>query len=577
MKLVIVESPSKCKKIESLLGKKEFRCVASVGHICEIANGLKGIDKDTFLPAYAIKKGKGGVVKKLVKECKEAETVYLATDPDREGEAIAYHLCLFLKLSVVKTPRVRFHELTGEAVRKAFAEPSLVDMNLVRAQQARQVLDLYVGYKLSPFLWKAVGPRLSAGRCQTPALRMLFDREQRVKDPQHLPSTLVMTADFNPGLQKSVLLHAPKEWERFEEIIKSMKKHPLFVIADTKSTNRLQNPPPPFITSSVQQDCHSTFHYSPQHTMAILQSLYEKGKITYMRTDSPALSENCIEECQVQIHKKYGPDYFEKRVYASTSSTSQEAHEAIRPTHMALEMVGQSFSEHEQKVYRRVWQRTMASQMVAYRFTETVVLIQCENTSTTFQNTRHVPRHQGWKSVYFITTTSQDSEEVPKPPPPLQSRVEWQQGEVVQEFQKGKGRHSEATLIKELEKHGIGRPSTFASLCSKIVERKYASLSNVKGITVPVFRAFVDREFKINITKDKVTLGNDHGKFVVTPTGQQVLLCLSQKFPWVLDYSFTQKMESDLETIVVDKKKYNTVLGSYVSKIEDSLQNSQTL
>jgi len=431
---------------------------------------------------------------------------------------------------------------------------------------------------LSPFLWKVVGPRLSAGRCQTPALRMLLDREHRVKDPQQLPSTLVMTADFHPDFQKSVLLEPPKEWERFEEIIETMKKHPDFVVSELKSTNRLQNSPPPFITSSVQQDCHSTFHYSPQHTMSILQSLYEKGKITYMRTDSPALSENCIEECEVQIHKKYGPNFFEKRVYASKSATSQEAHEAIRPTHMALEILGQSFSEHEQKVYHRVWQRTMASQMVAYRFTETVIKIQCENTSVAFQNTRHVPRHQGWKSVYgpgTTTSSSQEGKEMPKVPP-LQSRVEWQKGEVVQEFQKGKGRHSEATLIKELEKHGIGRPSTFASLCSKIVERRYASISNVKGITVPVFRAFIDSDFRVDIVNERATIGSDHGKFVVTPTGQQVLLCLSQKFPWVLDYSFTQKMESDLETIVVDKKNYKNVLGSYVSKIEESLQSSES-
>jgi DNA topoisomerase-1 len=563
MKLVIVESPSKCKKIESLLGNG-YRCKASVGHICEIANGLKGIDHQTLLPTYRLLKGKAGVVKKLGTECRGADnTVFLATDPDREGEAIAYHLCLFLKLCPRTTPRVRFHELTRDAVGKAFAEPSRIDMNLVRAQQARQVLDLYVGYKISPFLWKAVGPRLSAGRCQTPALRMLWQREQQLRDPRQFTSRLHMTADFDHGLVQSILLQPPAVWKDFLTVVDRMKKNPCFEVKEVKTTTKRQNPPPPFITSSIQQDCHTTFHYSPSVCMSILQSLYEKGKITYMRTDSPALSETAMTECREQVEKQYGTEFSETRVYASSSATSQEAHEAIRPTRMAVKELAPSFTEPERKVYLRIWRRTMASQMVAYRFSETVTMVQHRASSSVldFQHTGRQSLHMGWKIVYGVSPeTSHD-------PVLLGTTVLWQRGEVVQEYEKGRGRHSEATLIRELEKHGIGRPSTFASLCTKILERRYAVIKNVQGITVSRFRATISSQFFVETKEERVTLGTDHGKYVVSETGQQVLAYLSTHFPWLLDYSFTRGMEADLETIVSDQGRYHAILESYLSKI----------
>lgn len=560
MRLVIVESPSKCKKIEGLLGPG-YRCLASVGHICEIANGLQGIDPVTLLPSYTIVRGKTKVVRQLQKECREAEAVLLATDPDREGEAIAYHLCLFLKLSPLTTPRVCFHEITREAVQTAFAHPSLLDMNLVRAQQARQVLDLYVGYKVSPLLWRTVGPRLSAGRCQTPALRMLWDRELSLKDPSTLDSHLTMTANFDAGFLHCALLNPPKRWEHFVALVQEMKRFPHFILSDARVQNRLQNPPAPFITSTIQQDCHDALHLSPQRCMSILQSLYEKGMITYMRTDSPALSETAILDCRAVIENKYGADNFERRLHASKSATSQEAHEAIRPTQMSKEELEAPFTDPEKKVYRRLWQRTLASQMVAYRFAETTATIRC-GTLATFQHTGRETRHMGWKLVYDTTP------EVSPVIPPMPLAVPWRGGLVTQEFEKGRGRHSESTLVRHLEKHGIGRPSTFASLCAKIIERKYATITDVAGITVLCRRLLIDEAFSTQQKEEVVTLGRDKKKYVVTAVGQRVLDYLSAHCPLILDYAFTRGMESDLEIISGDQARYHSVLASYLSRVD---------
>lgn len=565
MKLVIVESPSKCKKIEDLLGPGH-RCRASVGHICEIANGLAGIDPVTLLPSYAIVKGKTKVVRALQKECREAESVTLATDPDREGEAIAYHLCLFLKLSPLTTKRVRFHELTRDAVRGAFAHPSLLDMNLVRAQQARQVLDLYVGFKVSPLLWKNVGPRLSAGRCQTPALRMLSDRERSLTDPSNLTSHLVMTADFDEeGFCGCVLQRPPKSWDDFVALVDSMRHDPRFVLWEFEDHPKIQNPPPPFITSTVQQDCHGTFHYSPQFCMSVLQSLYEKGKITYMRTDSPTLSEIAVAACRSIIEEKFGVSNFEKRVYASKSVTAQEAHEAIRPTDVAVEELCTNFTDPEKKVYRRIWQRTVASQMVAHRFTERVAKIRCSSTID-FEHTSRETRALGWKLVYGAMP-----EVAPPIPGPLPCPLGWQKGVITQEFEKSRGRHSESTLVRELEKRGIGRPSTFASLCAKVVERGYAEKKSVDGITVPRVRATIDKDFVLEKGQEEVTLGRDVAKYVVTPTGHQVLGYLSTKVPLILDYALTSAMERDLEIVAQDATQYHKILGSYLSRVDACL------
>jgi len=536
-----------------------------VGHICEIQNGLKGIQKDTLLPCYVLSRGKKRVVQQIQQHCREATTVYLATDPDREGEAIAYHLCLFLGLCPETTPRVRFHEITKPAVLHAVANPTTLDMDLVRAQQARQVLDLYVGYKISPLLWKAVAPKLSAGRCQTPALRMVLDREKQVKDPRHLKRRLVLTADFDQGFSGCVLVHPPlTSWADAENTVDALyaEKGRVTVIEKTVKLCR-QPPPPPFRTSTIQQDAHAALGLSPQHTMAVLQTLYEKGRITYMRTDSTALSETAVHECGAVITKKYGTDHFEHRVSVSKSPMSQEAHEAIRPTKMTTEMLPAGCTDLEKKMYDRVWKRTLASQMIFHRFSESVYTL--FSAGCRFQKTSRETLQQGWKLVY--TAAAEIPCSLMNPP----CVVHWQQGTVSEEFEKGKGRHSEASLIRELETRGIGRPSTFASLCTKLLQRRYARLGDVPGLPVERRCLRMDETFQRKETRETTVLGTDRGKYVVSETGKQVLAYLEARVPLVVEDGFTGAMEKDLEIIATDREAYHGIVSTWMSKIDKSL------
>lgn len=564
MKLLIVESPSKCKKIKSFLGA-DYQCVASVGHIVDIQQGLKGIHPETFLPSYTVKKGKKRIVHALQQQCRGASHVFLATDPDREGEAIAYHLCLFLGLCPKTTPRVRFHEITKTAVQHAMNHPTVLDMNLVRAQQARQVLDLYVGYKVSPLLWKAVAPKLSAGRCQTPALRMLRDQERVVKDPRDLKRRLVVTADLDQGFS-GCILHQPRlvSWDDVSLMVSILAKTHCFEVLHKTTKTCRQDPPPPFITSTMQQESYHLFHLSPTHTMAVLQTLYEKGRITYMRTDSPFLSETAVQQCQQCIEKKFGGNHFFRRVFAS-SATSQEAHEAIRPTKMATETLPAGCTDLEKKLYHRIWKRTLASQMITHRFTESVYTILGAE-KYEFQKTSRTTLQQGWKLVYD-DDPKESSSILPDPP----CTVQWMQGKVVEEVEKNKGRHSEATLIRELEKRGIGRPSTFASLGAKLLERKYASMGNVAGLSIQRQCLHLDKNFVVHPQQETVVVGGDHGKYMVTDRGQQVLTFLQTHVPWVVEDDFTGAMENELDKMARKETTYHEVVSRWFSKIDNCL------
>jgi DNA topoisomerase-1 len=566
MKLVLVESPSKCKKLEGFLGRG-YKCRASIGHICEIKGGLQGINTTTLEPSYAVVKGKRKTVTSLKELCRGAEAVFLATDPDREGEAIAYHLCLMLSLPVKTTPRIRFHEVTRDAVQRAFASPGTVQMNLVRAQQARQVLDLYVGYRVSPFLWKAVGPRLSAGRCQSPALRMLHEREQRVivSQDQEAKTSFVMTA--NLGELTGCLYRGPlSSVDDALLLLGRLKATDHYVVFHKEETPRSQNPSAPFITSTVQQECAASMGIAPTRCMQLLQSLYEKGTITYIRTDSPSLSEEALEECRVVVSETYGTDKHERRQYASRSSTSQEAHEAIRPTKMALRELPPDFTEQERAVYRRLWRRTLASQMTAYRFTEQVLSIRCGTDELEHRARRTT--EMGWKAVYEASPeTCPVVEEIP-------IVVPWRGGVVVQELEKGVGRHSESSLLRELEKHGIGRPSTYASLGAKLLERGYARVGNTKGVAVQRLRLEVAVDYRIRKKKESVRVGDDKNKYMVTETGKKVVEFLASRFGPILEYGLTETMERGLETIVEDAARYKPVLSSYMTMVDECIHQA---
>ena len=555
MKLVIVESPSKGKKIKSFLGA-DYECRASMGHIAEIEKGWKGVDKETLLPTYTLLRGKKRAVQQLLSLVKEATQIYLATDPDREGEAIAYHLCLFLKLCPRTTPRIRFHEITKHAILQAFQNPLVIDMNLVRAQQARQVLDLWVGFTLSPFLWKAVGPRLSAGRCQSPALRMLVDREERLKDLSCISRHLALYADFEPFYQKCTLENCPPTWEAILDMVSHFPTNPFEAYEATSKSCR-QLPAAPFITSTIQQDAHTVLGLSPLQCMSVLQSLYEKGRITYMRTDSPTLSPAWRQECEEYIVKKYGATLYESRQYDS-SKTSQDAHEAIRPTKIKVESLPEGSTDLEKKMYARIWKRAVASQMAPYRYTETVTRIR--NGPYRFRHLCTNTLQEGWKMLYGL------EESIPQQPPTLPCPLQWKGGRVTEEYDKTQGRHSEASLVREMEKRGIGRPSTFASLGAKLLERNYATVGPVQGKTVPKKQLFLDKNFQMRESNEMVKVGEESKKYRVTPVGHQVMNYLKENFPLVLNYSMTESMENDLDDIARDGSFYYPRLSRWLSQ-----------
>lgn len=560
MKLVIVESPAKCKKIAGFLGK-DYQCVATVGHIYEIDNGLEGIDPTTWLPTYRKMKKKTKVLANIRSLAKKAEEVFLATDPDREGEAIAYHICLFLSLPVATTKRVRFHEITQKAVCDAVQHPSCLDMSLVRAQQARQVLDLYFGYTLSPFLWKMIGPRLSAGRCQSPALGMLVEREQKLVEPV---SRMVVKWTFDHGLQKCILQQPRLETkQQCTDMIDSLKSINTYTIDEKKITKHTQSPPAPFITSTIQQNSG----FSPGHCMKILQSLYEKGKITYIRTDSPSLSEFALDACRDYITNTFGISMHHRRVFTSKSSNSQEAHEAIRPTDPHLKSLDSHvFSTEERRLYGLVWKRTMASQMANHRYNEQEIQITCDIYS--FLHKSRQILDMGWKCLY--ETQPQDMLVFD----PQVKRVLFVEGEITQEFESSLGRHSESTLVRSLESNGIGRPSTFANICSKILERRYAIIQDIRGKEIKRMRMSVARDYVTQETQEKYVLGAEKKKWVVTDLGQRVVQVLQNIVPLIMDYNFTKTMETDLDIILQDPAQYTSIIEKHVRRIEACIHES---
>lgn len=535
--------------------------MATVGHIYEIQKGLQGIDPMTCLPKYAMIKGKKPVLTKLRSAYKKSSEVFLATDPDREGEAIAYHLCLFLGLSLETTSRVRFHEITPSAILSAFDSPQLLDMNLVRAQQARQVLDLYIGYTLSPFLWKSIAPRLSAGRCQSPALRLLWEREQEVMSPRTETFHFVMKADFSPDLASCVLQQNLSSEEEALNVIRYLEKHPeKYLLGDVTYETKNHHPPPPFVTSTIQRDLHQHLGLTPTLSMKILQQFYEKGFITYMRTDNTNLSFEGKKQCHDLISAQFGEDHWIDRSFSCPGTHSQEAHEAIRPTKMSLRSLPDSFSPMEKTIYQKIWKRTIASQMIPCIIDS--VMVPIRNGEWVFCHSRSTIRIMGWKRIY---------QEIPTPSSPWtpsdKIHIEFQKGIIEQKFDTRQKRHSMATLIKTLEAKGIGRPSTFASIGDKLLSRNYARIGNVEGKKMNRVRIEIDQHYRWKRKVESFLLDEDTQKYITTDLGQRVIEYLVHAFPSIMEYSFTSQMERDLEMIASDQANYYPIVNTHIQKI----------
>ncbi|MEK7536010.1 MAG: type I DNA topoisomerase [Patescibacteria group bacterium] len=524
MRLVIVESPAKAKTIEKYLGS-DYKVRASVGHVRDLPkSNKKAIDiEGGFIPYYEISKGKEKVILELKALTQKASEVYLATDPDREGEAISYHLSEVLNLK--KPKRVVFHEITENAVREAFEHPRNIDDKLVKAQEARRVLDRLVGYDLSGLIWKKVRYGLSAGRVQSPALRILMEREREIR--AFIPEDFwIITANTQTSKHEEIIFtysEEPKTQDEADRVVTNSKGRP-WSVSDVSESEAKRSPKPPFITSTLQQSASTRLGLSPSNTMRLAQKLYESGHITYMRTDSLNLSKEAISSIANIVTKKFGKEYLQIRMYKSTSKNAQEAHEAIRPTHVEKENL--SLPEDQKKVYRLIWERTVASQMSDARLLKTKISVELPNIEPFVANGSRV-LFDGWLAV----DTRARGEDVELPKVIVGENLEVR--EIASEAKQTEPpkRYTEAGLIKELEKRGIGRPSTYSAITKTIVDRGY-------------------------VDKDGRTL-------IPTDTGDVVSSFLEANFANVISDTFTAGMEEDLDKIALGEKEYAKVLSSF--------------
>ena len=539
--LVIVESPAKAKTIEKFLGK-DYQVESSFGHIVDLPSKEMAIDiENNFTPKYEVSADKKAVVKKLKDLAKKAEMVWLASDEDREGEAIAWHLAETLGLKDTNTKRIVFHEITKTAINKAIENPRGIDYNLVNAQQARRVLDRLVGYELSPILWKKVRAGLSAGRVQSVAVRLIVEREKEIQGFK-ADSSYVISAVFVTEEGKSFKAKLPKNIQTKEEAEAFLKKNigANFKISNLETKPAKKSPAPPFTTSTLQQEAARKLYYSVGQTMMLAQRLYESGLITYMRTDSVNLSNEAMNAAQAEIVKSYGKEFSKPRSFVNKAKGAQEAHEAIRPTDMSKHSV--DIDRDQARLYDLIWKRTLASQMSDAELERTNVTIVADKHDKHFTATGEVLLFEGFLKVY-LEGHDDDEEEQEGMLPMMKVNQSLQNMAMTatQRFSKPAARYTEASLVKKLEELGIGRPSTYAPTISTIIARNYVEKGSMEGTE----RAYdvmqiQGTEVVSQLLKEKV--GADKGKLVPTDIGIIVNDFLVKNFDTILDYHFTAKV-----------------------------------
>ncbi len=578
--LVIVESPAKAKTIEKFLGA-DFKVMSSYGHIRDLKKKNFGVDLDTFEPQYEIPADKKHVVSELRSWARKAEAVWLASDEDREGEAISWHLAEVLGLDPKETRRIVFHEITKPAIQAAIAHPRHIDLNLVDAQQARRVLDRLVGFKLSPVLWRKVRPNLSAGRVQSVAVRLIVEREREIQNFKTEESYRV-TAQFSvPSAEGNALLKAELN-KRF-----STQAEAEAFLADCQSaTFRIDNiatrptrrtPAPPFTTSTLQQEAARKLGFPVALTMRVAQSLYESGLITYMRTDSMNLSDLCLNSCGPVIEGLMGSSYHQRRVYHTHSKGAQEAHEAIRPTDMARQHI--SGTAQEQRLYELIWKRTLACQMADARLERTTVGISISTRSEQFQATGEVVRFDGFLRVYSESRGDEQTDPNGQPDghllPPVEEGQELTHPELTarQRFTAAPPRYTEASLVHKLEELGIGRPSTYAPTISTIQQRQYVEKGDKEGTPRP-YRQLTLTPQGIRNEEHTETVGSDKGKLIPTDTGLVVNDFLMEYFPEIMDYNFTANVEKEFDEVAEGKKDWTLMLSKFYHDFEPQVERT---
>ncbi len=580
--LVIVESPAKAKTIEGFLGK-EYTVRSSFGHVRDLPSNTVGVEvENDFAPVYEIPKDKKTVVRDLKKEAKEADTVWLATDEDREGEAISWHLAESLNLKEGDYKRIVFHEITRKAITNAIEAPRAIDRYLVSAQQARRVLDRLVGFELSPLLWKKVKPSLSAGRVQSVAVRLIVEREKEIQafkpkgsyrviavfDVEHKGKTVQLKAE---------LPHRLKTKEEARALLEKCKDA-TFAVEEVETKPAKKSPAPPFTTSTLQQEASRKLGFSVSRTMVLAQKLYESGKITYMRTDSVTLSGAAMAMAKEEIEKNYGESYVKLRKYATKSKGAQEAHEAIRPTYMNVHKVGGDTGE--QKLYDLIWKRTIASQMSDAILEKTNVTIGISNADEHFTATGEVVKFEGFLKVYLESTDDEEEDAKEGILPPLQKNQQLDLDEItaLERFTKHPPRYTEASLVKKLEEQGIGRPSTYAPTISTIQKRAYIIKENRDGSQ----RAYNVLSLKDNAISDdqkQETTGAEKNKLFPTDIGTVVNNFLMTYFHEILDYNFTARVEREFDEVAEGKKEWTKVIQDFYwpfhKQVENTLEKSE--
>ena len=569
---MIVESPAKAKTIQKYLGK-DFEVKSSFGHIRDLPKKGMGIDLATFTPDYEVSADKKKIVAELKTAVKKAEMVWLASDEDREGEAIAWHLAQELKLNDENSQRIVFHEITKNAILKAVENPRKIDQNLVNAQQARRVLDRIVGFEMSPVLWKKVKTGLSAGRVQSVAVRLIVEREHEIRDFQP-KSSYKVEGIFQNAEKQDISAKLKKDFakENEAEDFLNQAKNTEFKVLNVEKKPATRSASAPFTTSTLQQEASNRLGYGVTSTMRVAQRLYEEGYITYMRTDSVNLSQEAINGAKAQIISEFGEKYSKPRNYTTKSASAQEAHEAIRPTDFSVKTIGDAQLN---KLYQLIYKRTLASQMANAEIEKTVIEIGNPKLPQHFEAQGEVIVFDGFLKAYGIVKNEDEDEENNEkllPKVKIGEILDYKKIEATEKFTKPSARYTEAGLVKKLEELGIGRPSTYAPTIQTIQNREYVDKREI----LPQEREIVKMTLgKTTLKKEVLTekFGGDKNKFVPTDIGEVVNEFLTNNFAEILDYGFTAKVEQDFDDIANGGEKWKDVLGSFYKEFHPKIEH----
>ena len=569
--LVIVESPAKAKTIEKFLGS-DFQVESSYGHIADLPSKEIGVDVENgFKPKYEVSPDKKALVSKLKTLSKNAETVWLASDEDREGEAISWHLAEELKLDIKKTKRIVFHEITKTAILKAIENPREIDYNLVNAQQARRVLDRLVGYELSPVLWRKIKGGLSAGRVQSVSVRLIVEREREIQNFNAVASYSVV-AEFVNEAGKAFKAKLPKNFNTKKEAEDFLKQNigSLYSVADLETKPTKKSPAAPFTTSTLQQEAARKLYLPVGITMQLAQRLYEAGLITYMRTDSVNLSKDAMDAAEAEIIKSYGKEFSKPRTFATKSKGAQEAHEAIRPTDMSRHTV--NIDRDQARLYDLIWKRTLASQMSDAQLERTNVKIEANNHDELFTASGEVLLFEGFLKVY-LEGHDDDEEEQEGMLPALKVNEKLANNYIAatERYSRPPARYTEASLVKKLEELGIGRPSTYAPTISTIINRNYVEKGTLEG-QERNYTQLTLQTGKVGEKLLKENTGSDKGKLVPTDIGTIVTDFLVKNFGNILDYNFTAKVEQDFDEIAEGNIDWATMMQEFYNKFHPNVK-----